>query len=418
MEARRTWGRKRSARLAVAGAGVGTGLVFLFALACGLSVANLYYLQPLLALVASELHSSASTTGLLVTTIQIGFGVGIVLLVPLGDLLDRRALVPTLLVACAGCLTASAFAPSISVLLVTSAGVGLTSVVAQALVPFAADLAADERRGQVVGTVMTGLLLGILLARTASGLLAAVIGWRGVEAAAAVVAIVMGLVLRAGLPRMDRPKPLESYREVLVSAWRLLGAEPVLRRRCAYGALLFAAFSVLWTNVAFLLSSPPYSYPDWVIGLFGLVGASGATASSLAGRLADRGHGRAVTGAMAVLLVGGFGLLSLGARDLVWLVLGMVVLDFGCFGLHIVNQHEIYRLREQARSRLTADYIGIYFVGGAVGSALSTLAWARYRWEGVCALGAFIGIIAVALWADELRRSHALRGSGASVSMP
>ncbi len=387
-----------------AGLGLSRSLVLVFALACGLTVANLYYLQPLLPLIARELHTGAGPAGLLITSTQVGYGVGIVTLVPLGDILERRAFIPTLLGCCGLVLVGAALAPRIGVLLAIVAAVGFTSVVAQVLVPFAADLATDERRGQVVGTVMSGLLLGILLARTVSGLLAEVIGWRGVELFAAGSMVALVIVLRATLPFASRPSAHQRYRALVASVWRIFMEEPVLRLRSAYGALLFAAFSVLWTTIAFLLSRPPYDYPSWAIGLFGLVGMSGATASSLSGRLADRGHGQMVTGVTSGLLVLGFLALYPGAHDLAWLVAGMAILDFGCFGLHIANQHEIYRLRSEARSRITAVYIGTYFLGGALGSALATIAWTEHGWGGVCVLGAAFGMLAVLLWLFDTAR--------------
>lgn len=270
-------------------------LVAVLAVACGLAVANNYYAQPLLDTIARQFGVSTGTAGLVVTLTQVGYAAGLVFLVPLGDLLERRRLVVTVLAGTALALGAAAAAPSIAVLAATATLFGCTSVVAQILVPFAATLAADEERGAVVGAVMSGLLLGVLLARTVAGLVAEAVGWRSVYLVAALLMVGLAVVLRRELPR-HRVETRLSYGGLLASVLRLVRAEPVLRLRSAYGALGFAAFSVLWTSIAFLLARPPFHYGEAQIGLFGLAGAAGAAANSVAGRLSDRGWTRPATG--------------------------------------------------------------------------------------------------------------------------
>lgn len=385
------------------GRGVSRALVVLLAVACGAAVANLYYAQPLLDTISADLGASPSTTGLVLVATQLGYAVGLVLLVPLGDLLDRRRLVTTVLVVTTLALAGAAAAPGISTLAVALAAVGVTSVVAQVLVPFAATLASDDERGRVVGTVMSGLLLGVLLARTLAGALAAVGGWRSVFVVAAGLMVVLAVVLRVRLPRVPPASDLR-YGAALRSILTLFRTYPVLRRRVAYGCVGFAAFSVFWTAVAFLLAGPPYGYGEAAIGLLGLAGVAGALCAQVSGRIADRGWTRWGTGAWLVTLTASFALLYLGGTSLVLLVLGVVVLDAGVQGNQVLNQSVIYSLDDEARSRLTTAYLTTTFVGGALGSGLSAVLYARAGWGGVCLAGAVIGGAGVLLWATELRR--------------
>src|ERR1039458_2361857 len=281
--------RQREGRQSRSGT-ISRGLVAVLAMACGLAVANLYYAQPLLHALTGAFGTTAGGAAMVVTLTQIGYAAVLLLLVPLGDLLERRSLVVVVLLLAAIALAGSAVAGGLLVFEVVALAVGCTSVVAQVLVPMAADLAAPDRRGQVVGTVMSGLLIGILLSRTLSGLVAAVAGWRTVYWVAALATLQLALTLRLALP-VDRPSRSMGYPALLRSTARLVRNEPVLRRRALLGALGFAAFSALWTTIAFLLSGPPYHYGLAVIGLFGLVGAAGAACATFAGRLPGAGGG-------------------------------------------------------------------------------------------------------------------------------
>ncbi len=378
-------------------------LVLVFAFACGLVVANLYYAQPLLVEIAREFGVGSGTAGLLVTLTQLGYAAGLLLLVPLGDRLDRRRLTFTVLSGTIVALLAAMISPSFALLAVAGVVIGLTSVVAQVLVPFAATLAGDAERGRVVGQVMSGLLLGILLARVVAGVLGQLVGWRAVYGIAALLMVgLLGLLWRE-LPTVpvSPNAATDSYGQLLSSVGVLIREEPLLRRRMAYGALVFAAFSVLWTSLSFLLSRPPFGYGEALIGVFGLLGAAGALCASFAGRLADRGLTRPATGGFLLLMLVSFGLLALGEGQLIPLILGILLLDLGAQGVQVSNQSVIYRLRPEARSRLNTAYMTAYFAGGAIGSATSAIAFARGGWNTVCLIGAVYIGLALLLWLTE-----------------
>jgi predicted MFS family arabinose efflux permease len=366
--------------------------------ACGISAANLYYAQPLLPRISHDLHVGSGTAALVITAAQIGYGIGLALIVPLGDILIRRRLVPFILVIAAAALLAASAAPNVTVLIVAVTVAGLCSVAAQILVPFAASLATDQQRGRVVGTVMSGLLLGILLARTFSGLIAEAAGWRTVYVVAGGVVLTMSGILHLRLPGEQR-RPSMVYSELLGSVVHLMRTEPLLRLRSAIGGLAFATFNVIWTSLAFLLVSTPYHYGQAVIGLFGLLGAAGALAASFSGRLADRGLERWVTGGSLVVTLGSIALLAVGAHQLWALIAGIVIGDLGIQAVHIQNQQLIFAIEPSARSRLNTGYMVTYFIGGAVGSATTGLAYAARGWSGVIALGLVYSGAGLALWA-------------------
>jgi predicted MFS family arabinose efflux permease len=381
-------------------------MVLLLAAACGAAVANNYYAQPLLHTIAATFGVSEATAGLLVTAGQAGYAVGLALLVPLGDLLERRRLIARMLVLTAVAQALAAAAPTFAVLASALALAGVTSVVAQIIVPMAASLATDNERGQVVGKVMSGLIIGILLARTISGLIASVAGWRPVYIMAAAAMLLLAAVLYRALPEVE-PSERISYRALLRSVLDLIREEPVLRQRMGLGAASLGCFSILWTPIAFLLSGPPYHYGTALIGLFGLAGLAGAAAAPAAGRLADRGRGRYATLGSIVILLGSWSLLDLGAHSLAALIAGTIALDLGVQALHISNQSAIYALRPQARSRLNTAYMVAYFLGGAVLSAAASLVYSAAGWNGICALGALTAAAALWFWLATNRRAPA-----------
>ncbi|HEX3977315.1 MAG TPA: MFS transporter [Solirubrobacteraceae bacterium] len=390
--------RRGGAGHAELGGGISRGLVLLLATACGTAAANLYYAQPLLHTLAGAFGVSNGTAGLLITISQLGYVLGLSLLVPLGDLHERRGLISATMLVTAAALALAAIAPSFAVLGAAMAVVGVTSVVAQIVVPMSSSLSAEHERGSVVGTVMSGLLIGILLARTISGLIAAATGWRVVFWFAAAVMVVLAIVLRRVLPRIPPTSDL-SYGGLLRSVVSLVREEPILRQRMMVGALTFGCFSILWTSLAFLLSGAPYRYGNGVIGLFGLVGVVGALAASGAGRLADRGHnGRATTVSIFIMLAS-WGVMALGKSSVIALIAGIAVLDLGVQGIHISNQSAIYALRPEARSRLTTAYMVAYFLGGAALSAITSSLYGADGWGGVCALGGATGLLALVIWA-------------------
>ena len=369
-------------------------LVLILAAATGIAAANMYYAQPLLHTIARRFGASASSAGLIVTATQTGYACSLALLVPAGDLLDRPKLVPRLLVGAALLLGIAAAAPSLFVLIAVMALVGVCVVVAQILVPLVAELATDGQRGRAVGTVMTGLLLGILLARTVAGFVAGLAGWRSVFGLAAVLTFVLAVVLRAKLPP-ERPRPRIAYRDVMRSMVTIVRTEAELRRAALLGGLVFASFSVFWTTIAFVLSDPPFEYGDSAIGLLGLVGAGGALCASVAGRLADRGMARSGRIGASTLIAISFLILLAGKTSIVLIVTGVIALDIGVQGTHVLNQSVIYELVPAARSRITGVYMTSYFIGGALGSAAGAFAFEHGKWRGVCILGAALGLAAV-----------------------
>jgi predicted MFS family arabinose efflux permease len=379
------------------GAGLSRRLVLLMAVTTGLSAASLYYAQPLLESIRRSFHLSEGEAGLIVSLTQIGYITGLVLLVPLGDRIARRRLIPTLVGLLAVALLVASFSPDAAVLLVASFVVGLISVAAQVTVAFSASLASDANRGRTVGTVMSGLLLGILLARTASGYLASVGGWRTPFQVAAGVMAVLALVLARALP-VDHPVSSGSYLRVLASVPTILVEEPVILARSAFGACAFGAFNALWTPLAFLLSGRPYHYSTGTIGLFGLLGAAGALSASLAGRVADRGRTLAMTGGTALCMLASWALVAAGRTSAAALIAGVVVLDFAVQGLHITNQSVIYSRRPEARSRITSAYMALYFVGGVAGSLAASNAYAAGGWAASASVGAAFSAAAVARW--------------------
>ncbi|HEY8625030.1 MAG TPA: MFS transporter [Solirubrobacteraceae bacterium] len=343
------------------------------------------------------------------TITQLGYVIGLALLVPLGDLFERRRLIVTIMLAVACAQAVAAAAPSFTVF---AAALGLAcigSVVAQVVVPLSSSLAAPHERGQVVGTVMSGLLIGILLARTASGVIAGLFGWRVVFVMASASMLLLAGVLMRALPD-DAPSEKLPYGELLGSVIALVREQPVLRQRMALGAVGFGCFSALWTPLAFLLSAPPYNYGNIAIGLFGLAGVAGALAAPIAGRLADRGKGRVATSAALVILLASWGLVAAGKSSAIALIIGLVVLDLAVQGAHIANQSAIYTLAPEARSRLTTAYMVACFLGGAISSALASTLYSSGGWIAVCGLGAATAALGVAVWGVTEIRLRAGRG--------
>ncbi|MDD7937014.1 MFS transporter [Actinomycetospora lutea] len=376
---------------------IGRARTLLLAVLCGAAVANIYYAQPLLHTIGEAFGVGDGTAGLLVTASQVGYAAALALLVPLGDLLERRRLVTVLLAACAVVLALAAAAPAFGLLAAAIALVGVTSAVAQIAVPLAASLAGDHERGQVVGTVMSGLLIGILGARTVAGFVAEAGGWRWVFGAAAGVMVLLAAVVRLGLPVVP-PTESATYPRLLRTVLELVRDQPELRRRMALGAVGMGCFTILWTSIDFLLSAPPYGYGPAVVGLFGLAGLAGAAMAVLAGKLADRGHQRLVVTLGLIVLAASWGLLGLGGVSLVALIAGVVVLDLCQQALQISHQSVIYALAPEARSRVTTAFMVSAFAGGTLASAATALIYPVGGWLGVCVLGGAIALLGVAVW--------------------
>ncbi|WP_437562084.1 MFS transporter [Sorangium sp. So ce542] len=388
------------------------GLVWLMAAVSGATVANLYYNQPLLGDIARELGGAGGALGLVPTMTQVGYAAGMLLLVPLGDSHERRRLIVVMAALASLALCGAALAPDLPWLIAASFAVGITSVVPQLILPFAAQLAPDEQRGRVVGMVMSGLLIGILLSRTVAGVVGTHLGWRAMFWAAAGLMIALGPVLRVALPAQP-PAAAMSYPELLRSLGRLARSEPALRLHSALGALSFGAFSAFWATLALYLQSMPERHGPQVAGFFGLVGVAGAAAAPLVGRYADvRGDRRINALALGVLLAS-FGVLWLLGGWLWGIALGVVLLDLGAQANQISNQARVYALRPEARSRMNTIYMTTYFVGGAAGAWLGTAAWTRWGWLGVCAAGGAMSAAALGLlWAGSTREAQGAAGGG------
>ena len=371
-------------------------------LACAIGVSSLYYNQPLLLEMGRTYGATAGRTGFVAVATQIGYAVGLLFFVPLGDVLERRGLMMRLYGAVAVALLLVAAAPNLNLLIAGSVLIGMFGSVTHVVLPIAPDLVSHEQRGRAIGTVMTGLLLGILLARTFSGWVSKIHGWRWVFVVAAVMnAAFVPLMMRV-MPKLP-PKQKLRYRDAMASLWTLFRTQPLLRESCAIGALVFASFSCFWTTLAFLLHSH-YGLGAGVAGTFGVVGAAGALVAPLAGKLADKHGSRWVISVGISLLAGSYLLLwaeETAHRSTMFhiaaLAVGVIVLDMGAQMTQVANQTRIFGLVPSARSRINTVYMTVYFSGAAVGSALATIAWVHWDWNGVCSLA--LGLIMLAaIW--------------------
>ncbi|HGN0867546.1 TPA: MFS transporter [Providencia alcalifaciens] len=379
-----------------------TGLTLLMAIATGLVVASNYYAQPLLDTIALQFNLTTNMAGFIVTAAQLGYAVGLLFLVPLGDLFERKKLIIVMTTLSASGLLITALSDNIWQILLGTALTGLFSVVAQVLVPMAASIAKPHQRGKAVGTIMSGLLLGILLARTISGGVAMIGGWRAIYWVAFGLMMFLILILALKLPRYHQKTDL-NYFQLIRSIGRLFFTTPVLATRALLGALTFANFALLWTAMAFLLASPPFNYSEGTIGLFGLVGAAGALMATQAGRLVDKGKGKLVTTLGLILLLLSWIPIGLAKYSLIAFIIGILVLDLAIQGVHVTNQSTLYRIMPEARNRLTAGYMTSYFIGGALGSLLSGYAYEHAGWMGVAISGVVITGISLIIWAIGAR---------------
>ena len=365
-------------------------LLFAMALAAGLAVANLYYNQPILGLIAKGL-GVADHIGMVPTVTQFGYAAGLVFLVPLCDKVNRRPLI----LGMAGLLTlttiASALAPNIELLLIASAGVGFAATITQMIVPMVAELASAEGRGKAIGTAFSGVLCGIILARVVSGTVGQIWGWRAAFWMAAGLALLLSLLLAAMLPRLP-PKSNMGYWKLLGSMFAILGEFRSLRFACAIQACIFAAFSAFWSVLALRLQKPPYELGPGVAGAFGLVGVAGVLAAQVGGRLTDRFGSRNGVLAGAIACITAFIVME-STQGLVFLIAGVILLDLGLSLAQVSNQTLILGLSEDARGRINTVYVSVIFLGGAVGSAAAIFGWSHYQWGGVMAVGGGLSLL-------------------------
>jgi predicted MFS family arabinose efflux permease len=372
-------------------------LLWLMATAAGVGIANIYYNQPLLDQMQATFGADSRSVGWIPTLTQLGYAVGMLFLVPLGDMLQRKRLV--VLFSSLGALGALgiALSPNLHVLWVISLFFGLATMTPQLLVPFAAHLAPADQKGRVVGFMVSGILLGILLARTVSGFVGAAFGWRAMFGLAAAVLAVKAVVLARALPR-TAPTYKGHYAGLLATVWHLMRDQPVLREACLFGAMLFGSFMVFWSSLIHLMETPAFHLGPRAVGLYGLLGAAAALLSPVIGGLADRASPRRMTGLMIVLAMSSYAIFYLGQRSLALIALGVLVMDIGVQLGHVTNQGRIFRLVPTAQSRIQTAYMFCYFTGASIGSALGAWAWSRFQWGGVCAAAVAMLTVALVRW--------------------
>jgi predicted MFS family arabinose efflux permease len=387
--------------------GISRGLTLLFAVAGGAAVANLYYAQPLLDEIGRSLHVRAGSVGLLVTVTQLGYASGVFLVVPLGDTMNRRRLIPAIMACSAVALIAAALAPAFWTLLIALAAVGLTSVTGQLLTPLAGDLANDGQRGRVVGTVVSGLLTGILISRTVGGLVADAFGWRAVFLAASTVTLLLAALLACAIPTVPA-RPAVSYMALLASVFATVRRHRVVQVTLLLGAAAFAAFTMFWTALTFLLDAPPFLYSTTQIGLVGLVGLAGlvgALAAQPVGRLYDRGWSVSAAGFALGVALGALVVARLASTSIVVLLVAVVLLDAAIQATNVLNQTRLFSVDPSARSRLNTAFVVSNFIGGAVGSTITGVLWQFGGWSAVTAGAATLIAIALTVWVTQRTRS-------------
>ncbi|MCZ7438115.1 MFS transporter [Micromonospora sp. WMMC241] len=377
-------------------------LTFLFAVAAGAAIGNLYWTQPLLGLIAGDLRTATTTAGWLVTATQLGYAAGVLLLVPLGDVLDRRRFVPLMLTLSAVALLLCALAPAVGVLGLALGVLGVTTISGQILTPLAGDLAGAAHRGRIVGVVGSGTLTGILASRTISGLVAEAAGWRAIFAVAAVVAVLLAIVLRRAIPPLP-PRTRMPYPRLLASVFAVVVRERAARWTLVLAGVGFAAFSLFWTALTFLLSGPPFRYPAPVIGLFGLAGLAGVLSGLRGGRLHDRGWSLPATGVAWALALGAFVVAAFAGRTVALVVIAVVMLDVALQTQALLNRARLFALDDAARSRLNTALATSNFIGAAGGSAAATTLWSVGGWTAVTITGMALCCFALVVWARGLR---------------
>ncbi|MGP7817384.1 MFS transporter [Niallia sp. 01092] len=385
-------------------------MTLLFAIACGMAVANIYFAHPLLDAISNEFKIDHSTIGVVITITQICYALGLLLLVPLGDFFNPRLLIIGQMLLTVVALIIIGIAPTSTILFIGMAIVGILATVTQTLVAYASTLSNPTERGRIVGFVTSGVVIGILLARTFAGALTDLSGWRSVYLTSAVLMFfIVGLLYRK-LPDFRSERTAMSYPKLLRSVLLLFVQERILRIRGILAFLIFTSFSILWTSLVLPLSAAPYHLSHTAIGAFGFAGVAGALAAAKAGRLADRGLGQRTTGIALLLLVISWFLIRLINYSLLPLVIGVILLDLAVQAVHVTNQSMIFTVRPEARSRLTASYMIFYSIGSATGAIISTNIYASYGWNGVCLLGASISAFTLLFWAITLHLSEQVKG--------
>ncbi|AVK49793.1 MFS transporter permease [Clostridium sp. MF28] len=369
-------------------------LILVMSIACGLTVANLYYIQPLLGDIAKTFHVDQLSIGFAAMLTQIGYAIGMIFILPLGDIKEKRNLIVIMLLFSVISLMSMFFSSNIYILTISSFAVGFTSIIPQLIIPLAAQLSNPQQRGQIIGTIMSGLLIGILLSRTVSGILGSYLGWRIVYLIAAIMMFALMFILRKLIPLCNPISDIK-YSELLKSMIHLIKTEPILRESSLNGALMFSAFSAFWTSLIFLLESSHYNMGAEAAGLLGLVGVSGALAAPLVGKVADKRGSRFAIGICIVVVIVSYLLFFLFGFKIWGLVLGVILLDLGVQSCNVSNQARVHSLNEETRNRLNTIYMVSFFLGGAFGSFLGSYSYSHFGWYGVCTFGIITQILAL-----------------------
>lgn len=381
--------------------GLSRAHIVIMAICTGLIVANIYYCQPLLVLIAKSFGIPESEGGNIAFLTQLGYALGLLFFVPLGDKVERRGQIVWMSGAAVGALVLAACSPNLLTMEIASVLIGATCVIPQLILPMAAHLAAPSRTGKVIGTVMSGLLIGILLSRTLSGFVGAWLGWRGMFWVAAVITLVLLLVIRLLFP-VSKPGFTGSYGSLMRSLLTLAREQPVLREAAAINALGFASFGMFWTTMVLHLSGAPFHFGSGIIGLFGLAATAGALAAPIVGGSADRRNPRITIGYGLGLLLISWVLFYIWADTVAGVVAGIVLLDLAMQCIHVSNQSRVYALIPEARNRLNTVYMTVSFAGTSIGSAIGLFAWNKGDWTGVCTGGASLTLLAFAIYGCNL----------------
>ncbi len=381
---------------------ISVGMTWLFAIVGGAAVGNLYWAQPLLATIAKSLDVPIGSAGALVTMTQIGYALGIVMIVPLGDVVIRRRLIPLVMFLSALALLATALAPSYTILLASLTAVGLTTVAGQLLIPLASDLSSAEERGRTVGTIVGGILIGILLSRTISGVIADAFGWRAVYFLAAATTVSFSVLLTRVLPAESKRPPI-AYGRLLASVPAVVRKHRSVQVTLAIGTIGFCTFTMFWTGLTFLLSEPPFSYSLSQIGAMGIVGLAGSLAARRVGWLHDNGYSAAGTGAALILALVSLGIGATGSTSIIPVAIAVLLFDVAIQGNNVLNQTRLFSVEPQARSRLNTAFVSCNFLGGAVGSLLAGFLWEFAGWMAI--MSGAMGLISLAflLWVAQRR---------------
>lgn len=379
--------------------------IAVMALCTGLIVANIYYAQPLLVLMSREFSVSESNAGQVTFFTQMGYALGLLFCVPLGDKLERKSQIMAMTALAVAALFATALSVNITMMKVMGFIIGFTSIVPQLILPMAASLAAPERRGKVIGAIMSGLLIGILLSRTISGVVGQHLGWRAMFWIAGGMSLLLLAIMFFSFPS-SKPSFTGSYGALMRSVFTLVREQPLLREASLISACAFAVFGLFWTTSVFLLSNPPFSYGSDVIGLMGLAAATGALGAPLIGRIADRKNPRIAIGYGIACILAGYVIFWLFRSSIAGIVIGIILLDLGLQGVHVSNQTRIYALLPEARNRMNTVYMTVSFVGTSLGSGIGLWVWDIAKWGGVCLAGVGLMVICLGIYSATYRKEH------------